>query len=178
MIVIWNIICRIYSDWLHPTFVSLITILVNNQYGIYILLSLFVILLIVRKKIKIRVLPGIIDFVNAVIIILLIIVAYDSFSPTLSKFLKSNTSTNSSTSTKSTPKPSPSAQSTPTQQSTPSYTAPKQLFYSVSCSSCWNQGCPKNGYYYSGYDAASYSYYYGLCQSCSCSSVVGHSFWK
>lgn len=212
---IWNIIYKFYTGWLHPTFDSSVTFFVNHSYGVYILLALVVALSIVKKKIdprssvrpedgskdrptgashgtpsagerKARAWAGIIDFIVGIIIIFLIIIAYNSFKPAISKFFKSSTATKSSIPTKksSTPtKSTPSTQSAPTNQSTPSYTAPtytapKQLFYSVSCSSCWSEGCPNNGYYYSGYDAGSYSYYYALCQACSCNSLVGHSFWK
>lgn len=173
MIEVWNTIVSFYSNWLYPTFVSLITFLANNQYAIYALLAVLVILSIVRAKAKIRKLQQVIDFINGIIVILLLIVAYNIFSPAITKFFKSTptptpTPTNSSTDT----------QSTPTQNSTPSTQTTKQLYYSVGCYSCWNDGCPNNGYSYGGYDVNYYNYYVALCKSCSCNSFRAQSLWR
>ena len=171
MIEVWNTISSFYANWLHPTFVSFITTLANNQYAIYALLAILVILSIVRAKVKIRRLQQVIDFINGIIVILLLIVVYNIFSPAITKFFKStpaSTPTNSST----------SIQSTPTQNSTPSTQTTKQLYYSVGCYSCWNDGCPNNGYSYGGYDVNYYNYIRSLCQSCSCNSFRAQSFWK
>ena len=171
MIEVWNTIVSFYSNWLYPTFVSLITILTNNQYAIYALLVILVILSIIKAKIKIRRLQQVIVFINGIIVILLLIVTYNIFSPAISKFFKStpaSTPTNSSTET----------QSTPSQNSTPSTQTPKQLYYSVGCYSCWNESCPSNGYSYGGYDVNYYNYYVALCKSCSCNSFRAQSLWR
>ena len=175
---IWNNIYSFYINRLHPAFDSLVTLLTNNQYAIYILLVAVVILSIVKKKIKIRVLPGVIDIINAIIIILLIVVAYNSFSPAITKFIKSNTSTNSSAPTKSTTKSSSDTKSAPVQQTIPTYAAPKQLYYGGGCYGCYADGCPSSGYSYGGYDVNMYNYYKSLCQQCRCTSSRWQSLWR
>ena len=175
---ILSTIYRFYSDWLHPTFDSLITFLANNQYVIYILVATLVILSIVRKiiskKVKVQTLPKLIDFIVAMIVILLIIVVYNIFSPTISGWFKSTPSTDTSTPTNTTN----GTESTPSQQSTPSYTEPKQLYYGGGCSGCYADGCPRNGYSYGGYDVNMYNYYRSLCQQCQCTSSRWQSLWR
>jgi len=186
MVTVWNNISLFYSGWLYPTYTALINNLVHNQYSIYIILAVLIFLSIYKRVIKNKNIPkaiGLINFASTILIILLIIVAYQSFSPKFAGFFKIDSSKDSETGTTTPTKTktkttTPSTTTTPTQNPTTTYTAPKQLYYSVSCSSCWADACPRNGYLYNGYDSASYSFYYGLCQSCSCNSVVGHSFWK
>lgn len=175
---IWSTIYSFYSNWLHPTFNSLIIFLTNNQYAIYFLLTILAILLIVKRKITIKIFQKVIVFIITVIVILLIIVAYSTFSPALYKFMQSTPSVNTSTPTKSTPKSSPNTQSAPTEQSTPSYTAPKQLYYGGGCSGCYADGCPSNGYSYGGYDVNMYNYYRSLCQQCQCTDSRWQSLWR
>lgn len=174
---IWDSLNKFYSDWLHPTFDSLMVFLTNNQYAIYILLGVVIVLAIVRRKIKIPVLSRVINFINTVIIILLIIVAYNVFSPALSKFFKTDTSTNSSTTTKTKPKATTGTESTPT-QTTPSTQTTKQLYYGGGCSGCYADACPSNGYSYGGYDVNMYNYYKSLCQACQCTSSRWQSLWR
>ena len=184
---LWGSIGSFYDGWLHPTFVSFITFLVNNQFAIYVLIAILIVLaivkkIIVKKKLKIQIWLKAINFFNFVIIVLLIIVAYDSFTPAISKYYKqimANTPTPSTTNqTTNGNQSTPGTQSTPTQQSTPSTQTTKQLYYAVSCSTCWNTGCVHNGYSYGGYDASYYAYIKGICQSCSCNDYKAQSFWR
>ena len=158
-------------------------IILNYEYSVYILIGLLIVLGFF-SKVKNKVIATIIGILGVIVTLLLIGIFFTKGWDYMSNYIKKH------------PSKTTTEQTTPAQQSTqgapeiygiepdvdngqqPSYEAPKQLFYSVSCNGCYASGCPSNGYYYSGYDAGSYAYYYGLCQSCSCSSVVGHSFWK
>jgi len=182
MKVIWDNIVRFYVGWLQPTFTTLITFLVNNQYAIYLLLLVLIVLSVVTRKIKVGILPKVIGIVNAVIIILLLIVAYNIFSPSLIKFFKTTPSNNSSTPKKTTPTSSPSTQGTtseqPTSDSTSTSTTSKQLYYGGGCSGCYADTCPRDGYSYGGYDVNMYNYYRSLCQACQCTSSRWQSLWR
>lgn len=164
-----------YSDWLHPTFDSSIAFLANNQYAVYILIAVLVILSIVKKiilkKVKVQTLPKLIDFIVAMIVILLVIVAYNIFSPAISEFFKTTPSTDITTPTNTTK----GTESTPSEQSTPSA---KQLYYGGGCSGCYADSCPRNGYSYGGYDVNMYNYYRSLCQQCQCTSSRWQSLWR
>jgi len=92
---ILNNISLFYTNRLHPAYDFLVAILVNNQYVIYILIGVVVALLIIRWKIKVRIITGLIDLVIGIVIILLLIAAYSIFSPAISEFIKSNTAINS-----------------------------------------------------------------------------------
>lgn len=87
------------------------------------------------------------------------------------------TPTNNTTS----PKNNSTQDTTETQGITPqapSSQSSKQLYYSVSCSTCWNQSCPRNGYSYGGYQEYYYVYYKSLCQACSCNNFRAQSLWR
>lgn len=170
---IWDSIVLFYSNWLYPNFYSLIAFLSNNQYAIYILVIFLIVLSIVKrilkKKFNNQTLPKLIDFITAIVIMLLIIVAYTIFSPSLSKFIESDTSTDTSTPTETSPKSTTGTESAP---------AAKQLYYGGGCYGCYADACPSNGYSYGGYDANLYNYYKSLCQACQCTSSRWQSFWK
>lgn len=172
MIEAWKTLNSFYTNWLHPTFDSLISFLAGNQYAIYALIAVVIALSIVRTKVKIPKLLPWIDFVAGMIVLLLLVVIYSIFSPAISKFFKSTPST---TPINSTTTPATTTPGTSTQSSTQTQ---KQLYYSVGCSSCWNEACQKNGYSYGGYDATSYNYYVTLCKSCSCNSYRAQSLWR
>lgn len=178
---IWNTLYGFYTNWLHPTFVSLITFLTDNQYAIYVIVAALIALAIVNKyvlkKLKVQTLSKLSDFITGVVVILLIIVVYNIFSPNINNFLKPSTDTDSSTSTKTTPKSTTGTESTPT-QTTPSTTTTKQLYYGGGCSGCYADGCPRDGYSYGGYDVNMYNYYRSLCQVCQCTSLRWQSLWR
>lgn len=102
-------------------------------------------------------------------------VCFVRFGPAISDFLKVEDTPSTPSSTDST---TPSSPGTLTEQTITTYQAPKQLYYFCSCSSCWADGCPRDGYSYSGYDSSYYYYYYSLCKACSCNSVYARSYWK
>jgi len=149
--------------------------------NLYILIGIFAFLVIAKnmatKKIKIQIIPKLIDLLTALVLVLVLIVSYHRFAPAIANFLKTNNSTNTTSTTKK-PTTKTNAKSTSGQQTTPSYQAPKQLYYSVSCSSCWSEGCSHNGYSYGGYDSYYYSYYRNICKACSCNDYKSFSFWK
>ena len=169
-------------SWIYSQTMNLWQSIYDYKYTIYILFGLIIVLFPFIGKVKIKFLSGIINFIYAIAILLLTSLAIAHGYEYFKNYQETH----------------PDEQITPTQQPVSSEEYPdiygiepdiqnndqyqgqttKQLYYSVSCSSCYAEGCPSNGYYYAGYDGGSYAYYYGLCQSCSCSSVVGHSFWK
>lgn len=185
---------QLFTTWIYLPFMSLAQSIEKNPYGLYILIGVFIVLASIKGKnsqtnttpekpvksniIK-RTLPRLVDALTIFAAILIAVVAFQQFKPAFSAFLKPTTTTNTSPSTK-TPATNSTrgTQRTPTQNTTPTYQAPKQLYYSVSCSSCWNEGCNHNGYIYNGYDANSYNYYRNVCSVCTCNNVRAQSFWR
>lgn len=153
----------------------------NKLTNLYILIGIFVVLVIAKdiavKNIKIQIIPKLIDLLTAIVFILVLIVSYHRFAPAITSFFKTNSSTNTTSTTKTNTKTGTSS-STSSHKTTPSYQAPKQLYYSVSCSNCWSEGCSHNGYSYGGYDSYYYSYYRNICKACSCNDYKSFSFWK
>ena len=171
---IFEILHQFYSTKLYPAFISLVKLLANNKDALWILIGVFVVLLVVRSKVKLhRILPKVIDPISASLAILIAIVAFFRFGPTVSEYLKKNSASSESSTTK-TSQPASQNQSTtkPTQQTT------KQLYYSVSCYNCYADGCNRNGYSYGGYSAEYWNYYRNICQNCRCSDFKSFSFWK
>ena len=172
----------IYQNFLYNPFIYIVRIFVNERYGIFILVGIFIVLLIIQSKLvprisqKIKFLPQLFNLVLGMVIVLLLAVAYFKYEPNITAFFKSNNSSTNQTTSPS--KNNSGTKSTPSQPSTPTYQAPKQLYYSVSCSSCWNETCNHNGYSYGGYLESYYIYYKNLCQSCSCNNSRSQSFWK
>lgn len=171
MTVIWNNIHSFYLNWLHPTFASLISTLTKNPIAIYILVAVIIILSIIRARIKILKLQKVFDLVCGIIVILLLIVAFYSFSPAINKFFDSIKVPTTTKSTNST-------QNAPAQNSNSSNQTQKQLYYSVGCYDCYKDSCVKNGYSYGGYDESYYNYIRSICQSCSCNSYRAQSLWR
>jgi len=113
------------------------------------------------------------------LVVLIIGVCYVRFSPAVSDFLKVDTTVETQTdpTTTTTTPSTPTTQPTTTTTTT-TYEAPKRLYYYCSCSGCWAEGCPRDGYSYGGYDSYYYYYYHSLCQACKCNSLNAGSFWK
>lgn len=171
-------------QWLYQEALKIWAIIYNYKYSFYILLAFIIIAAPFLFKIKHKLWGNLLGLIYGIAMILLVLMIINWFWNIGKKY-----------ETKHPKNPNPSLQETNTNidQTTPEIygiepeldtnyqydqQSTKQLFYSVSCSGCYANGCPSNGYYYEGYDSGSYSYYYFLCQSCSCTSVVGHSFWK
>lgn len=184
-----SVIEQLFLNWVYNPFLSLLRFFVNNKDGFYILLIGFFVFIIFSGKIKIKdekknkLLKNLMGFLTVFALILIVLASYFRYAPAISDYLKkysSSTERNSSSSTKN-PSKSESGTKNNSQQNTapaPTYQAPKQLYYSVSCSGCWAEGCSHNGYSYGGYDAYYYSYYHGLCQTCRCNDFRSQSFWK
>lgn len=170
MIEIWNSLHAYYTNWFYPEFVSLVVYLANHQIGVYILVAVLIVFTIVRTRIKIPKLQQFLDFICGMITILLMIVAYYIFSPSITRFFNSidipAVTQSATTQNNATQNPSSTNRST------------KQLYYSVGCYDCYADSCVKNGYSYGGYDANYFSYIKSLCQSCSCNSLRAQSLWR
>ncbi|MCL5094323.1 MAG: hypothetical protein M1355_04295 [Patescibacteria group bacterium] len=180
-----NTIDYIYTNFLYNPFIYVVRIFVNERYGVFILFGIIVVLSMIQGKLvpklsqKIKFLPQLFNFVIVVTAILAIAVSFFKYGPNIDELFKSIGITNTETPTPTQQNNSNSGtKKTPSQPSTPSYQAPKQLYYSVSCSSCWNQGCNHNGYSYGGYLESYYIYYKNLCQSCSCNNSRSQSFYR
>ena len=169
---------KVYHDWLYTPAMAVVKLFESEPSGIYILLAVFIVLASVRPRLKMRILPRIIDIVTIITFILLLSVAYLRYGDAVKKFFKEGFKSQTPASTTTT-SPSTNTQTTPT-VTTPGVVIPqvKQLYYTVSCSSCWNESCPRNGYSYGGYTESIYMYYYQLCKGCSCNSFNAVSFWK
>lgn len=156
MFAILNPISLFYANALHPGFDSFITALFNNHYTIYVLIVIIIVLWIVKENINAAKLPGIISFIIGIIIVLLFIVVYNTFSPELSKIFRSDTVS----------EPQNSAGTE------------KQLYYSANCSSCYGQSCPLEGYNYGGYDLGQYTNVVSQCKSCVCNNFKTQTQFK
>jgi hypothetical protein len=130
-----------------------------------------------QAKKRRELLSRVVDIVGIISFILILFVGYANFGSRISDFFKFDATTDTPTAP-SNSKTTPGSTSTPTQQTAPTYQAPKQMYYSINCSGCWAESCPRNGYTYNGYDSYYYSYYTSLCRSCSCNNLNGRSFWK
>ena len=201
-----NIIRELFTNWIYLPFLSLLKFLESDIVWFYVLIVIFIVSVSIKGKINKRNLiesknneqnqsepkkedqskkrnklfPKVIDAISVISIILLLIVGYARFEPQIKNFFKTDVSPQTPSTPTTTPstKTNPNTQTAPTQQTVPTYQAPKQLYYAISCYSCWAEGCSRNGYSYSGYDAYYYTYYTALCKSCSCNSLTGRSFWK
>lgn len=196
-----NFIQQLNSNVLYQKFLSFLKLLENdlNRYIAWIVL--FFILAHIQGKLaqknaadaakneknkKLEFLQKVLNFITIAVLFIILIVSYNRFlAPTVNQIWneagkKENTTTPNNNIPKNT---SPSQDTTETQgttpgQSTPTYQAPKQLYYSVSCSSCWTNGCPNNGYSYGGYQEYYYVYYYNLCKACNCNNFRAQSLWR
>jgi len=189
-----NYIDYIYTNLLYRPSVYLIALFANEKYGVFILIAIVVVLSIVQSKVmpkvggKLKHLPKLLNFFTVMVVLLVCAVSLVKYGPSVNAFFKSNSSKDKTSPTQTQPKSTTPQKNTPqdtteTQGITPGQTAPtyqtqKQLYYSVSCSSCWNQSCPRNGYSYGGYTEYNYLFYYNLCKSCSCNSFNAQSFWR
>jgi len=176
---LWHILWGFFTNRLFPAFISFLRFLVNNRDALWILIGVFLVLLVVRSKVKLhRIIPKVIDPISACLAILIAIVVFFRFGPTVSNYLDKYTSTSkSSTNTTS----QPASQNQSTTKTTPKTTTQpttKQLYYTVSCSSCYASGCNHNGYYYDGLSVDNYNYYRNVCRSCSCTDFKAQSYWR
>ena len=154
--IVLQTISSFYTNALHPGFDSFVTALSSNHYTIYGLILIIIVLWIVKENINAAKLPAVIGFVIGLAMILLFIVVYNTFSPELSKLFRSNSSSNLQNSNG----------------------AVKQIYYSASCSSCYGQSCPLNGYKYDGYDLGQYTDIVSQCKSCVCTSFKAQTQFK
>ena len=164
---------------IHP-FINQAKGIASHDYGFFILLAIFIIIVIALNKLKNRKkISLVLNLISMFVFILMLLVGYYDFGPAIKKFLQTtpqkqeNTTTPTTTTTKKTP-----GTNVIPKQTTPTYTAPKKLYYTVSCYSCWNEVCPRDGYSYGGYDYGNYYYYYNMCKACNCNSFKAVSFWK
>lgn len=156
--IVLQTISSFYTNALHPGFDSFITALSTSHFAIYLLIAGVVILWIVRSNINILSLEKIIGFFIGIIVILIFIVAYNTFSPEIFKIFKS--------------------QPTSELQNSTSSGGVKQIYYSASCSSCYAQSCPLNGYKYDGPDLGQYTDIVSQCKSCACTSSKAQTLWR
>jgi len=177
------------TNWLYLTVLLFLKFLASDITWFIVLIVIFIVLVNVKsaiekrnlteKKIKSRILPKAINFFTFIIVLLLLFVGYVRFSPAIIDFFKVDTTPSPTTpTTQPTTPTTPGTKTVPTQPSTPTYQAPKQMYYAISCYGCWVEGCPRDGYSYSGYDSYYYTYYTALCKACNCNSLNGRSFWK
>jgi hypothetical protein len=193
-----DIIRNLFTSLIYTPLISLLGFLSSDIVWFYVLIFLFVVSIMVKggidKRIAGKVVPGqppskdpkeikktkimvllskTANAITVVTILLIMIVGYVRYETQIKDFFSVDTTT-TPTDTKTTP----GTKTTPAQPATPTYTAPKQLYYAISCYGCWAEGCNRDGYNYSGYDSSYYSYYDNLCHVCSCNSINGRSFWK
>lgn len=178
-----NLIDYLYFNFLYEPFIYLLGIFVNERYGIFILIGIIVIISIIQGKLKIsgkiRYLSKLLNLLMPILVILLMAASYVKYGPSITAFLKSSSSQKTQTTSPSPSKKDGSGtQNNSSQQNAPTYQAPKQLYYAVSCSSCWNEACPRNGYSYGGYNESLYYYYRTLCQNCRCNNYRAQSLWR
>ena len=144
---IFDFLHQFYSDRLYPAAISVLRFLVNNRDAIWILIAVVVVLAIVRSKVKFvnshRILPKVIDAVSGCLVVLILLVAFFRFGPTVSDYLdKYDSDSESSTTTTSQPQSTSQNQSTSNQsQQTTTPQTTKQLYYFVGCSNCYAEGC-------------------------------------
>lgn len=173
-----DVIINLFITYIYKPSANLVTIIAKNPIWL-IGLVLFVIgMAVLSNESRIKgqkTLSQFFSFTSTVAIILLALSSYSWFSSYIdsipSKSHEEQQGVPSNTNTKT---PSGSTPSAPTL----TYTRPKQLYYSVSCSTCWSDACNHNGYSYGGYDSYWYTYYANLCQSCRCNNYKAQSFWK
>jgi len=183
-----NFIDYIYINFIYKPFIFIVSYFVHEKYGIFVLIGVIVIFAIFQGKIptwtkgKYKFLPKVINVFMILMILLLMTVTYFKYKTNIDAFFKTDTNSTKQDSppTKKNPSSSPTTktQPTPSQPSVPSSQTQKQLYYAVSCSTCWNEACPRNGYSYGGYDAYWYSYYHGLCKGCECNDFKAQSLWR
>jgi hypothetical protein len=193
-----DIIRNLFTNWVYSPLISLLRFLTSDIVWFYTLIVIFIASIIIKGNIDKRILANsvtdktpdktkepdkgaksrellskIFNAISVITILLIMIVGYFRFETQIKDFFSVDTTT-----TPTDTKTIPGTTTTPTQQTTPTYEAPKQLYYSISCYGCWADGCPRDGYNYSGYDATYYNYYDNACHLCSCNSINGRSFWK
>jgi hypothetical protein len=170
---------NLYANYIYPPVTSFFAWLVNDSFAIIYLVVIFIVLLVLGSKLKGKYSNQIIQIFTAIFLLLIMYTCVARFAPSVMNIFKSDDKTtpteNTTTPTNNTtPKKNP----TPTPQPTPTQNTEKQLYYAVSCSTCWNEACSHNGYSYGGYDAYYYNYYRTLCQSCSCNNYKAQSLWR
>lgn len=167
----WSFISNLYANFLSPAFTSFLKVLTSDPAALFILIALLIILSIAKDKVKVKYLPQILSYLLPIIALMIAYILFVRFSPAITDFLKTDDVKTTPTDT-TTPKTN-----TPTTTPTNNQTQ-KQLYYAVSCSTCWADGCVHNGYSYGGYDSYYYNYYRALCQSCRCNSYNAQSLWR
>lgn len=189
-----NWIDYIYNNFLYNPFIYVVSFFVNEKYGIFILIAVVVVLSIIQGKVIPKLagknnylgyLPKLLNFVVILTVFLTAAVGFFKYQSDITAFFKSNSTKNNQT-TPTQPQNNTQKKTTPQQDTvetqgvtpeTQNYQQ-KQLYYAVSCSTCWNQACPHNGYSYGGYDEYNYIFYKSLCQSCNCNNYKAQSFWR
>jgi hypothetical protein len=192
------------NSWILKPLIATVNYIAGVHYGFYYLIAALIILSIIQGKITpkpgvekpppitetrfskyLKFAPKILNFSTICLVLLIFSVGYVKFGPAIIDFFKvSDTKTEQKKTTPAkTPATNGSEDKVETQgitpgTTTPTYEAPKQLYYAVSCSTCWNDACTHDGYSYGGYSDYYYTYYYSLCKSCSCNSFNATSFWK
>ena len=178
---LWHILWGFFTNQLFPAFISILRFLVHNRDALWVLIGIVIVLAIVKSKVLFvkshRTLPQVIDAVNGCLVTIILIVAFfrfglpawDNLSNYKSTSTSSTTPTQTSTPTQNTTKTTPKTTTQPTT---------KQLYYTVSCSSCYASGCNHNGYYYNGLSVDNYNYYRNVCRSCSCTDFKAQSYWR
>ncbi len=176
-----NFFQNIYTTFIYQPFIHLIAFLTTQKSYLIILFALFVGLVTASNKMKNKIWQNVLAILGVTCLCLTIYVGYVDFKPQIDGFFK----VDKTTPTPVTPTPVPPAtpttpgtQEVPSQPTAPTDQTTKQMYYSISCYGCWAEGCPNDGYSYSGYDSFSYTYYTALCKACSCNSLNGRSFWK
>lgn len=183
-----SIIEQIFINWIYNPFLSILKFFVNNTDAFYVLIAVFFVTIFFSgkskgaEKIKNKYLVQLINFLGVFSLILIVLAGYFRYAPAISDYINkhgSSTNTNSNSSTKNSSGTSGTKNNS--QQNTapaPTYQAPKQLYYSVSCSSCWAEDCNHNGYSYSGYSEVLYYQNKQYCQICNCNDLKSQSFWR
>lgn len=188
----WTYLYQLFIKLVYVPFFSLLAFLEKDLNWYITFIVLFIVLTNIEDKLvhkiaaqtekskKMVILQKTAKFFSILILVTVLIVTYNRFlKPTVTEIMNyksptpspTNSTTNPSTDT------TPNTQATPG-KTTPTYQAPKRLYYSLGCSSCWNQSCPRNGYSYGGYDYGYYYYYYNLCKACNCNDFRAQSLWR
>lgn len=182
-----SVIEQVFINLIYNPFLSILKFFVNNSDAFYVLLIGFFIFAIFSGKIKVKdekknkLLGYLIGFLTTFTLILIILASFFRYAPAIANYFNQYSSPSETKSNSSTPSGTGTGTKNNSQQNTspaPTYQAPKKLYYSVSCSSCWAEDCNHNGYSYSGYSEALYYQNKQYCQICNCNDIKSQSFWK
>lgn len=179
----------LYFNFLFPAFIFVMRLFVNGWIGLCALMVGLIVLSVLRKKTHIRILSPILSLLYVLGMVFLVLAllcrlvfflddlklfqSNNSNSPSATTPASNNSSSKDSTKTNTSPDTTETGTASSTYQETT-----KQLYYTASCSNCYNSSCDKNGYFYNGYDEYSWAQYKTICETCQCLDIKSKTFYK